>query len=265
MPRTDLLAGWTAEPIRAGIALSGASIERWTKPGAVDRYRKSAPPTWDRGLDAEAAGLRWLATTPLARRVATVLAHELDDAAGVEHLVTTAVPGRDAAGLAEDLEDDDAGHEALARAFGAALRRLHEALDPTACPFDRRLDARLAAAERRVAEGRVDAADFEPEHAGHTPEELLERLKATRPDTEDLVVTHGDWCFPNVLFDDEGDWSMVDLADLGVACRWYDLGIGARSTSHNLGAGAVDAFFDGYGIEPAADRVRYYVLLDELQ
>jgi aminoglycoside 3'-phosphotransferase-2 len=263
---SELRDGWAVEPIRAGIALSGATIERWTKAGEPDRFHKSAAPTWDRGLDAEAARLRWLATTPLADRVATVVSHGIDDEDGLEHLVTTAVAGHDAAGLAEELEDDDTtGHEALARRCGAALRQLHDALDPATCPFDRTLDARLDAAARRVAEGGVDAADFEPEYADRTPSQLLELLGATRPDGEDLVVTHGDWCYPNVLFDGNGAWTMVDLADLGVACRWYDLGIGARSTSHNLGDEAIPSFFEGYGIDPDDGRGRYYLLLDELQ
>ena len=270
MPSSDVLAGWTATPIRPGIALSGATIERLTKPGQPDRFRKAARATWDRGLDAEAARLRWLATTAVADRVATVLAHGVDDDAA-EHLVTTVVPGTDAAALAERAVGDRTAADDLARRFGEALRQLHETLDPTECPFDRRLDVRLAAAARRVADGRVDPADFEPEHAGKTPSQVLDELHASRPPDEDLVVTHGDWCFPNVLFDGDDDgtagggWGMVDLADLGVACRWYDVGIGARSTNHNLGGGAVPAFLAGYGLGPDEERLRYYVLLDELQ
>ena len=228
---------------------------------------KTGPPTWDRGLDAEAARLRWLATTALADRVPAVVESE----AG--RLVTTAVPGEDLAARAVRLGVSTwAGTEVpvatvareLAFAFGRALRELHDGLDPATCPFDERLDVRLEAAARRVADGEVDPDEFEPEYEGRTPGELLEQLQRTRPSDEDLVVTHGDWCFPNVLFD--GDrWGMVDLAGLGAACRWYDLGIGSRTTMHNVGAEAVSAFFEGYGIEPDQERLDYYVLLDELQ
>ena len=246
------------------VGLSGATVERWTKPGEPTRFRKSVPSTWDRGVDAEAARLRWLATTPFADRVATVLAHETDDEHGIEHLVTTAVEGTDAAALAERVGRDTPEADELARRFGATLRELHDTLEPGACPFDRRVDVRLEAAARRIDEGAVDGDDFEPEHATKTPTQVLDELHATRPEGEDLVVTHGDWCFPNVLFDADR-WGMVDLADLGVGCRWYDVGIGARSTSHNLGDAAVPAFLDGYGLEPDEERMRYYVLLDELQ
>jgi aminoglycoside phosphotransferase len=234
------------------VGMSGARVERWG-----DRFLKAAPPTWDRGLDAEAARLRWLATTPLAAHVAEVLAFE--PGPPLDQLVTTALPGTD---LTHHVEDG----AAAARTSGRLLRAFHDALDPAVCPFDARLDVRLAAAERRVAEGGVDADDFEPEHAGRPPQALLDELQRTRPDDEDLVVTHGDWCFPNVLVDEPtGAWATCDLAGLGVGCRWYDLGIGARSTAHNVGAEHVPAFYDGYGIDPDDDRARYYVLLDELQ
>lgn len=237
------------------VGMSGAAVERWG-----DRILKTAPPTWDRGLDAEAERLTWLATTtPLGVRAPVVVAFE--PGPPLDRLLTAALPGVDMTELVHRQEG-----AVLARRFGHLLRAFHDGLDPASCPFDARLDVRLAAAERRVAEGGVDAADFEPEHEGRTPEALLDELGRTRPADEDLVVTHGDWCFPNVVVDDEtGAWGTCDLAGLGVGCRWYDLGIGARSTAHNVGAVHVPAFFAGYGIDPDERRLRYYVLLDELQ
>ena len=251
------------------VGKSGAGVERLTKPGEPDRFHKSAPPAWDRGLDAEAERLRWLATTPMAGRVATVVFHGRTDD-GVEHLVTTAVPGRDGVVFAEAAvatERTEPRHE-LAGRFGRSLRTLHDGLDPTTCPFDGGLDARLAAAERRIAEGGVDVDDFEPEHAGRTPSDLLDELRRTRPADEDLVVGHGDWCYPNVLFGDgpnDDEWGIVDLAGLGVCCRWNDLGIGVRTTRGNLGDDAVDPFLAAYGVAADDERIRYYILLDELQ
>ena len=248
--------------------MSGATVARWHKAGEGDRFCKSAPPTWDRGLDAEANRLRWLATTSLRDRVASVVFHGTTGD-GVEHLVTSAVRGADGVTHAEAASStaDPAPRHQLAERYGQALRELHDRLDPATCPFDGSLDTRLAAAERRVSEGRVDAAELAPPYAGRTPADLLAELSRTRPDEEDLVVCHGDWCYPNVLFDD-GDpewWGMVDLASLGVSCRWYDLGIGVRTTAGNLGDDAVAAFLEGYGVEPDEERIRYYLLLDELQ
>ena len=265
MPLSELFAGWTATPVRVG--MSGAVVARWHKDGESDRFCKSSAPTWDRGLDAEADRLRWLATTSLHDRVAKVVFHGVTDD-GVEHLVTTSVRGADGVthAAAASASADPAPRRELAGRYGRALRELHDRLDPVTCPFDGSLDTRLAAAERRVAEGRVDATEFAPPYAGRTPADLLAELRRTRPRDEDLVVCHGDWCYPNVLFDDEpGWWGMVDLASLGVSCRWYDLGIGVRTTEGNLGDDAVAAFLAGYGVAPDEERTRYYLLLDELQ
>ena len=253
MPLSDLLADADGPPERVTVGLSGAVVERWG-----DRFLKAAPPTWDRGLDGEADRLRWLAGTPLADVAGQVLAFEAGPP--LDRLLTTAVAGA-------DLTRAELPPDVLARRFGSHLRELHDGLPVASCPFDLRLDVRLRELERRVAEGGVDADDFEPEHQGRSPHDVLDELVRTRPASEDLVVTHGDWCFPNVLVD--GDrWGMCDLAGLGVACRWYDLGIGARSTAHNVGADLVPEFFAGYGLA-AADvdqaRLRYYVLVDELQ
>jgi aminoglycoside 3'-phosphotransferase-2 len=243
-----------ASPEPVGIGKSNATVHR-----AGTTFVKTMAPTWDRGLDAEHARLQWLATTAMAGHAPEVV----EFAAAEARLVTTAVAGVDAATRVE--RGDDGGD--LARRMGAALRALHDGLDPSACPFDERLDAKLAACRRRIEEGGVDADDFEPEYAGRSPEQVLDELRATRPRHEDLVVTHGDWCWPNVVFDDEngGRWGMVDVGALGVACRWYDLGIGCRSTAHNAGDGAVAHFLAGYGVEADDERIRYYVLVDELQ
>jgi len=229
--------------------MSGASAARLRRAGEPDRFLKEQDTTWDRGLEAEAARLEWLATTPLADRVPRVVEFRLGPPR--DRLITTAVPG---------------SWPGQPHAMGRALRELHDALDPSTCPFDLRLDVRLDLIARRVAEGGVDEDEFEEEYAGLAPEDILERLRAERPAHEDLVVTHGDWCYPNVLFD--GDrWSMVDLAGLGVACRWYDLAIGVRSSWHNHGDApeVTKAFLEGYGIAADEALLRYYILVDELQ
>ena len=226
-------------------------------------FVKEMAPTWDRGLDAEHDRLQWLATTPLAGHAPEVVAFD----PGVARLVTKALPGTDAATRAEAAGAGTDEANRLARWMGAALRTLHDTLDPAACPFDERLDVKLATCARRIEEGGVDEDDFDAERLGRTPASILDELHATRPADEDLVVTHGDWCWPNVVFDDDDgrQWGTVDVGSLGVACRWLDLGIGCRSTFHNAGDQAVEHFLAGYGVEADEERIRYYILLDELQ
>lgn len=79
-----------------------------------------------------------------------------------------------------------------------------------------------------------------------------------------LVVCHGDYCPPNVLLTDGRVSGYVDLGELGVADRWWDIAIGGWSTGWNFGAEFEDLFYDSYGIEPDRDRIAFYRLLYDL-
>ncbi|MBF6464096.1 APH(3') family aminoglycoside O-phosphotransferase [Nocardia beijingensis] len=144
--------------------------------------------------------------------------------------------------------------------LGGLLRRLHS-IPVADCPFDGRLDVVLAQARRHVVEGLVDPGDFDDDNSGSTPEEVLARLQAQRPDGEDLVVAHGDFTPPNVLENEV----LLDVSALGVADRYRDLALAVRDLRADFGEAEVAAFFAAYGLaEPDESRLAYYRLLDEL-
>ena len=78
------------------------------------------------------------------------------------------------------------------------------------------------------------------------------------------MVCHGDYCFPNALILDGQVIAFVDLGELGVADRWWDLAVASWSTTWNIGPGWEDAFLETYGIEPDPERISYYRLLYDL-
>lgn len=144
------------------------------------------------------------------------------------------------------------------------------------CPVVNDLNSVLAEAKFRVEHGLVDVDDAEPETFGKSgfkdPEELLFWLHDNKPD-EDFVLSHGDFCLPNV-FIDEGRFSgFVDIGRMGASDRYKDIALCCRSLRHNF-AGVYGGrtyegydekrFFDALGIDPDFDKIRYYILLDEL-
>ncbi len=144
------------------------------------------------------------------------------------------------------------------------LRRFHQAPFED-CPFDFQLDQALSLVERRVESGAIDPErDFHPEHQHLSVNDALRQLQRDRPQNEDLVVCHGDFCFPNILIDGDRVAGFVDLGELGVADRWWDLAVATWSTTWNVGRGYEDAFLNAYEIEPDADRIAYYRLLYDL-
>jgi kanamycin kinase len=177
-------------------------------------------------LDAEAERLAW------ASRYATVprvLGSGHDEEGS--WLATAALPGRSAVDPVWLARPDDA-----ARAMGAGLRSLHDALPVDGCPFSWSVTERAA---------RLDASARE--QVGPVP--AVDRL----------VVCHGDACAPNTLVADDGaPAGHVDLGTLGVADRWADLAVASMSLGWNYGDGHEPAFFTAYGIAPDADRIAFH-------
>ncbi|GAB2831227.1 aminoglycoside 3'-phosphotransferase [Lentzea nigeriaca] len=142
--------------------------------------------------------------------------------------------------------------------MGEVLRSLH-ALPVASCPFDARMAVMIEKARHNVEAGLVDPGDFDDDNLGATPSELLERLVATAPEDEDLVVAHGDFCPPNVLLRADGTTVLIDVSRLGVSDRHRDIALAHRE----LGEEAADAFDRAYGLTPRPEKLAWYRLLDE--
>lgn len=131
------------------------------------------------------------------------------------------------------------------------------------CPFDARLWRRIEAARRNVELGLVDESDFDDERAGRSAASLFRELLETKPDDENLVFTHGDFCLPNVILNDWKTSGFVDWARGGVADEYQDIALLARSIAANFGAQHLPFLFDVLEIEADARKIRFYQLLDE--
>jgi len=151
------------------------------------------------------------------------------------YLITTALEGRD--GIAtEHLAEP----RRLAVAYGEALRRLHE-IPVDGCPVLNRDDEL-----RRLAETHLASHDYDASHIPEPLDEAAERFLQPIPD--DPVVLHGDYCLPNVLFEDFRLTGFVDLGNGGVGGRHYDLYWGVWALEYNLKSNLYkDLFLDAYG------------------
>ena len=144
------------------------------------------------------------------------------------------------------------------------------------CPCSWPLEKRLQLAAQNGASGNIDVADAQPETFGDNgfknPEELLDWLVNHKPE-ETRVISHGDFCLPNIFVDDAGLTGLIDLGKAGTADKWQDIALCYRSLSNNYSGiysgvkypGFQDKMlFDALEINPDWERIRYYILLDEL-
>lgn len=163
----------------------------------------------------------------------------------------------------------------LLEALAEGLRMLWN-VEVSDCPNVRDLNEELAEARYRVENNLVNMDNAEPDTFGEggfeSPAHLLKWLEENRPVNE-LVLSHGDFCLPNVFLKEGRVSGFIDLGDAGIGDKWRDIALCYRSLKHNFDGtygGKVyedfnpDMLFEKLGMEPDREKLRYYILLDEL-
>jgi aminoglycoside 3'-phosphotransferase-2 len=112
--------------------------------------------------------------------------------------------------------------------------------------------------------GQIDASDFRPTFRDFSAAAAVAELRSLLPAAEDPVITHGDYCAPNIVFDGDQLSGFVDIGVLGVADRWRDLAVALWTLERNIGPGWDELFLQTYGAEPDRSRQAFYLLLYEL-
>ncbi|MBO4729719.1 MAG: aminoglycoside 3'-phosphotransferase [Spirochaetaceae bacterium] len=211
--------------------------------------------------------MRWLeGKLPVPK----VIAYEKDEVTDLQYLLMSKVSGI--------MSCDDyymSRPKELCQHLAEALKLLWS-VDISDCPRYINLDDKLKEARYRVENNLIDVDDAEPETFGpdgfENPVALLEWLDANRPNCEP-VLSHGDFCLPNIFIDGSKLGGFIDLGDTGVADKWWDILLCYRSLKHNADGTwgkkiysdfKPELLFEALGIEPDWGKIRYYILLDEL-
>ncbi len=200
--------------------------------------------------------------------VPKVLGYEKDDKN--TYLLMTKVPGEMAC-ADKFLKDPDQ----LTAILAAGLHALWQ-VDINSCPCNWNLERKLQKAKYAVANNLVDIEDAEPDTFGENgfenPNHLLEWLLSNKPE-EELVFSHGDFCLPNILIENGEVSGYIDLGRTGISDKWQDIALCYRSLLHNFDGKYTgkqyqgfyaEVFFEKLGLEPNWEKIRYYILLDEL-
>jgi len=175
-----------------------------------------------------------------------------------EVLIMTEIVGRNASDRCYE-----ANVPQLMKLLAKGLRMIHSV--PTAsCPFDQSLAVKMKEAHCRVENGQVNEDDFDDIRLGKKAAEVYLELTDKRPVAEELVFAHGDYCLPNIILHAGEVGGFIDWGRGGIADRYQDLALAARSIEYNFGKKHVPLFLREYGEgEPDRSRIEFYQLLDE--
>ena len=235
---------------------SGARVFRIVRLDGSACYLKVADALWQREeLLAEKERLQWLqGRLP----VPEVYAFSADNERSF--LLLSEIPGLESCN--ETFKRDI---PTVVRLLAQGLRLIHSVAIAD-CPFDRRLTRTIALAKRRVEAGLVDEADFDMERRESRANELFATLLESRPEEEDVVFVHGDYCLPNILIEPSRPriTGFIDWGRAGIADRYQDLALAARSVKRNFGPGWEPLLWEAYDLQTVdAAKIEFYKLLDE--
>jgi kanamycin kinase/aminoglycoside 3'-phosphotransferase-3 len=181
---------------------------------------------------------------------------------GNAFLLMTQAVGTMACDCPENLVHEPMEQTILALANGLLML---QAIDISACPIQNELEKKLQSAKYNIAHNLVDMQRYES-HGFESPTALFRWLTENRP-PEDLCMTHGDYCLPNILIEGSNVTGFIDLGRGGIADKWQDIALCVRSLKFNLPREkhqeAVDMLFAQLHIPPCESKIQYYILLDE--
>ncbi len=218
---------------------SGATVYRLTRPDQTRAYLKIGPPDPNRSLFDEKNRLVWLQD-----RLPVPCVELFVQDGQLDYLLMSEILGIE---TSHKVYSNDL--PSMVRKLGEAMRLFHNG-PIVDCPFDETLAVKMVRAQQRA-------------QADLIPATLWAELAAKRPQTEDLVLTHGDYCLPNIILQNGELSGFIDLGRAGVADRYQDLALAVRSLAYNFGEGWAPLLFAAYGIEPDPAKLKFYTLLDD--
>ncbi len=178
-------------------------------------------------------------------------------------------------GVPADRPDLHGQVEGLIEGLGQALRALHDtptSADELSDPATKDSDSKgwsdlpqgwqaLADEIQRAIDGdQVQTNDLPDPYRRYDARRLHEIWIEGRPETEDLVLSHGNPRLASFFFDGSHFVGTEGLEHFCLADRHLDLAIIHQEIHTHLGAEAIFGFYEAYGRDPDLLRLDHYLL-----
>jgi len=213
---------------------SQSQVYHYSKADVPDLFLKI-----DHGNDGipiarEKNAMDWLCSKlPVPRVVAY---HNTETA---EYLLTTRISGIPS--------HDTADKAQTVRLLAEGLRAIH-AVCIDNCPLPNYCAAALLTqAEHNVTTGLVTVESLTRRGDTRSPAQALAEVHTLKPVQDELVLTHGDYCLPNIMIDSGCLTGFIDWGYAGIGDRHRDFIAAEYSIRRNLGEPWIAPFLDTYG------------------
>lgn len=234
---------------------SQSQIYLYQKPNAPDLFLKINTGDIDAPLILEKKAMEWLqGKLPVPRVVAY---HKEKD---TTYLLTERLIG-----ISSHEEPYRHNQEITFRILAEGLRAIHS-IPTTSCPLPQyTADSLIEEAKHNVQTGIVTAQSLKKRGDSRTPQEALNQVLSLRPKKEQSIFTHGDYCSPNILIDNNKLSGFIDWGSAGIGDPHRDLVSAQYSIRRNLGEEWIAPFFDHYGHDNIdKDILAFYTAIYEL-
>ncbi|MBQ2667724.1 MAG: aminoglycoside 3'-phosphotransferase [Clostridia bacterium] len=183
---------------------------------------------------------------------------------GLSYLLMTRIPGEMCCSPYYMAHSDE-----MVGLMAEGLRMLWD-IDTAGCPRERTLQADLNAALQRIRNGRLSPDELS--ECGFETAEAMACWLEAHPVPYEPVLSHGDYCLPNLLLQDGQISGYIDIGGIGIADRYSDIVDCWNSLKNNFGGvfgGPVypdfdpDILFEKLGITIDPEKFRYCRLIEK--
>lgn len=190
---------------------------------------------------------------------------EWDIADGMSYMLTSRISGHN--GCDKDMLDHP---ETLTELLAEGLKMLWDT-DITGCPRENTYDVMLSQMKERIDSAPASLEGICRENGFSDAYELFGYLDSHRPGY-DPVFSHGDFCLPNIFFDNNTVSGFIDIGNAGISDRYSDISDCLRSLRRNTDGtfGKVidgfdpDMLFEKLGISPDREKIRFFDLIESV-
>jgi aminoglycoside phosphotransferase len=233
----------------------GGEILQLKGPEGVVVFLKTGQGVEAESLEREKNALVWLKNKQL--NFPKVIGYFTDENRGKKYLLLSGLDGFPAHKIA------NLGKEEVVRIAAVALKQFHS-ISIKGSGGLRTLDEDLGHIKTCIDLDMIKREDFQTANNGKKPEEVYSYLVNTKNKFDHSVITHGDYCLPNLIIS-QNNYGFIDVGDCGPGDPYKDFSSIEVSIARNFGKKWIPAFYKHYGGINNVDRfkIKYYQLIDQ--